>query len=261
MVKTVVFITVLVVLGHIFNKVKSKTKQMTKKERKQAVLAVATQLCAIDNRVTTKEIKLNLHKIFPTEFWTTYSTNGVDGVSDLFHELVNEGTFVSVANNGTFQTYAHSQLPIRSRQSMPVIQGENAPARLKVISAKQTAGIVNALQTASASAPVAKATPKKAAKPALPKIPKGTKAISKKKALDLIQNNKGRFFTATFVKKTDGSVRVMNAQYLPGQTISGDTVKVKDAALCRSNPGNCIRSFDLSTVHQIKIGGNLYKIK
>lgn len=274
--------------------------QMNKQARKQAVLSVANQLCSVENRVTTKEIKLNLHQLYPGQFWTTYNYSGIDGVSDLFHELVREGHFVSVADNGTFQTYASTKMPMPTdTRSMPVIHGESVPPRLMATMVTMVGqGNKVTKQPKTVNQTVAKVAPKKTAmkKTAMKKTATGqprlangrfapkpkapapslmtrvknlvkpnpmhnVKRISRTAALKMIQGNKGRFFTAVFTKK-DGTLRTINAQYLPDQDNSAlGYVKVRDQALIKKQPNDCTRQINLQTLSQIKIGGTLYKVK
>jgi len=86
-------------------------------------------------------------------------------------------------------------------------------------------------------------------------------SISKSKALSMMQNNKGRFFSVQFTKKSDKTLRTMNCQYLSGQTINLGIVKVKEAALLIAKDPNPVRSFDIHTVKRVSIAGNVYKIK
>ena len=115
-----------------------------------------------------------------------------------------------------------------------------------------------------------KATPAPVSKPATtPATTKKTKddkwtiksTVSKSKALWMMENNKGRFFSVQFVKKGDKSLRTMNCQYLPGQKVTMGIVKVKEACLVRSKDPNPIRSFDLNTVKKVSIAGCVYGIK
>lgn len=97
--------------------------------------------------------------------------------------------------------------------------------------------------------------------PTLPKT-HNRKTISRTKALELMQNSKGRFFTATFIDKNN-EVRVMNCQYLKDQEQSPlGYVKVREAALMRTNPNQCIRSVNLNTLQSLKMGGtNSVKVR
>lgn len=92
-----------------------------------------------------------------------------------------------------------------------------------------------------------------------------SKRISKSKALDLMVNNKGRFFTAEFVDKKN-KTRIMNCLYLKNQgTNKLGYVKVKEAALMRTpegkaDPKKTIRQLNMQTLVSLKIGGVNYKI-
>lgn len=85
------------------------------------------------------------------------------------------------------------------------------------------------------------------------------KKISKTKALELMSNCGGRFFTAEFVNKED-EVRVMNCQYIQGQDHKLGYVKVREASKMRSTPKDCIRQINLQTIKSLKIAGVAYKI-
>lgn len=87
------------------------------------------------------------------------------------------------------------------------------------------------------------------------------RTISRLKAHDLMSNNGGRFFTATFTKK-DGTERVMSCTYLKDQTGSVlGYIKVKDTNLCKKTPGNCVRNVNLQTLSKLSIGGKNYNIR
>lgn len=86
------------------------------------------------------------------------------------------------------------------------------------------------------------------------------KSISKTVALDLMAATKGHFFTAEF-KKKDGEMRVMNCQYIKDQDLKLGYVKVKEAALMRTDPKNAIRQINIQTLKSLKIGGVSYKVK
>lgn len=91
--------------------------------------------------------------------------------------------------------------------------------------------------------------------------PSKTSKVSKTKALDLMQNSKGKFFTVTFNKKGDGTVRTLNCQYMAGQKITGNIIKVKEASLLLKKDPNPMRSFDLNTLKKLSISGQVYNIK
>lgn len=83
--------------------------------------------------------------------------------------------------------------------------------------------------------------------------------ITRKKALDLMKNNKGRFFTVTFVKQ-DGTNRVLNGQYVKGQNPSpAGYVLVKESGKLKTGQ-NPIRNVNLQTLKLLTIAGTTYKI-
>lgn len=87
-----------------------------------------------------------------------------------------------------------------------------------------------------------------------------TKTISKTKALELMENNRGHFFTATFVSKK--GTRTINCQYLKDQTYSRlGYVKVKEAIKAKMDPADAIRQINMQTLTELKIAGNSYKVK
>lgn len=85
--------------------------------------------------------------------------------------------------------------------------------------------------------------------------------ISTKDALKLMQESKGRFFTVTFDKKSTGSERILNCQYISGQKITGNLVKVKEASLLLKKDPNPVRSFDLNTLKKVSISGKVFNVK
>lgn len=144
-------------------------------------------------------------------------------VSDIMKELYSENMFTYV-DNGTFRVYS-------------------APVKPKVGKGK-----------VKPTPPVAITKSTKMTKPT-------GKTISRKVALDLIQNNRGHFFTAVFTKK-DGTDRVMNAQYLKDQKdMSLGYVKVREASKLKTTPNDCTRNLNLQTLKQLKIAGATYNVK
>lgn len=265
-------------------KIKSKLK-MKKESKKALVLRVATDMCTKRNKLSTKELKIELRNRYPDTTWNKYD-NG-KGVSDLFHELVREGKFVSVADNGTYQTYAAVGLPIKDRKGAPYIPdaeevGMNIGGIMVNVSTVNTKrlskGLVKAsrkaakpmiLKKTTKSLVVKKKAPTKTIKvTAVPKIQKinkvkvvGAPKITKNTAKNLMQNSKGQFMTAVFVKK-DGSTRKMNCQYLKDQSGStGSYLKVRDAVKMKNDPGNSIRNVNLDTLMTLSVAGKQYNIK
>lgn len=90
---------------------------------------------------------------------------------------------------------------------------------------------------------------------------KGFKYISHAKALELMENNKGQFFTAIF-KKKDQSLRTMNCQYLKDQKPDRlGYIKVKETKLIRNGESNVVRSVNLQTLEELQIGKVTYKLR
>ena len=78
-----------------------------------------------------------------------------------------------------------------------------------------------------------------------------TKTISKTKAVDLINETKGRFFTVTFMKK-DGKERTMN----------GNRKGITNLGYISMNvPKVGVRNVDPRTLKTIKVSGVIYKVK
>lgn len=233
----------------IINFLKQIKIKMKKSTKKQLVFSVAEGICSKNNKLSTKQLKLELRNQFPDENWNKYD-NG-QGVSELFHELVREGKFVSVYDNGTYQTYASVNYPVTNRKGaefIPDIEegitnlGKNIPVFRPI---KNTFNMVKAIVKAN--------VPKKSANSKLPRI-------GRKKALDLMKNNKGRFFTATFIKQ-DNTERMINCRYhSDAVSTKGNTyVKVTDEAL-RKTSSDYIRNVNLSTLKTLSIGGKKYRV-
>lgn len=252
-------------LNNQSNKMK-KVKSMTNAQRKAETLKVAQELCVPNNTVTTKEIKLELRKRFPNIEWNKYGSGSIQGVSDQFHQLVNEGWFVSVDDNGTFQTYADTTKPMPTRAALkkvpiiltPVSTGSvkgTSIATVPITSSKTTT--VSTAKTVTIPATQTSSTAKTVTLKGVSKLPR----LSRTKALQLMKDNKGRFFTAVFTKK-DGEVRKINAQYVPDQDLSNlGYVKVREASKLKTNPSDSIRQINLQTLKTLKVGGVEYQIR
>lgn len=84
-------------------------------------------------------------------------------------------------------------------------------------------------------------------------------SIGRKQALELMRNNKGRFFTATFVNK-ENNLRTINAQYLKDQgTTDLGYVKVRETSKMKGEE-NSIRQINLQTLEELSIGGKTFKV-
>jgi hypothetical protein len=205
-----------------------KTEQMattnTTSTVKALVLGCAQSLMRANNTCTTLEIKLELRKTQPAYYWTQQI------VSNIMDEFATAKVF-TYSDNGTFRTYSDPSRPVTK-----VTKATKASKSTKT-----------ATKVAKSSSPAKKFT--------------ATGTISKTAALKLIRNNKGHFFTVVFTKKEDGSTRTMNCQYLSGQTVDKDYVKVREASLIRSNNPNPIRQFATSNMKMLSIAGTCYKVK
>lgn len=229
--------------------------KITKTEMKDTVETVANYLDGKLGSITTLELKDELRNQFPVILWNQYSNNNVPGVSDLFHELVNEGKFKSIADNGTYQTY-------RSVNNLIQSLGNVINKTVKA-SPNTSVGVKTGLRGLVKGSVIALAAGKKAA--ATRAANKSSKSIGNRilrtTALNLMKNNKGRFFTATFIKK-DGSNRTINCQYVKNQIPSTlGYVLVKEAKLLKSGDKEPIRNVNLQTLDTLKVGGQIYTIK
>jgi hypothetical protein len=89
--------------------------------------------------------------------------------------------------------------------------------------------------------------------------------IDKIKATDPRNTGKGEFFTVTFVKRTDGTTRTMNARlgvrkYLRGGELSYDAAE-KELLPVFDVPKSAYRMIDLRSIISAKVGGQEYIVK
>lgn len=208
--------------------------------KKQAVLDTANGLLKAQNRVTTLEIKtaLRANTAYSGYYWDQ------NIVSTIMIELQKEGKFDFV-DTGVYRIYTGKAAVTTTPAAGQPKRGVGRPRKNPVAVAKPT--------------PVKKAAKSRTINTT------GAPYISRTKAFNLMSNNKGRFFTAVFVKKNKNGVtggeRTMNCQYLKDQTPALGYVKVKDAALVRTGATNVIRSVNLQTLKALSIGGQVYRIR
>jgi len=81
--------------------------------------------------------------------------------------------------------------------------------------------------------------------------------ISRERALELIEGNKGKFITVTFTKK-GGDTRVLNGQYV--STTRLGYVKMKDTVKSRRSGKDCIRNVNLQTITALKCQKQSHKV-
>jgi hypothetical protein len=85
--------------------------------------------------------------------------------------------------------------------------------------------------------------------------------ISKTKALELMKNSGGRFFTAIFCKK-DGSLRVMNCQFRRDQPQAElGYIRVNETGLLKKSPTKAIRQINIQTLKSLTIAGTQYILR
>jgi hypothetical protein len=207
---------------------------------KDAVLDTANSLLKAQNTVTTLEIKAELIVKQPQFFWTQAF------VSASMDDFQNQGLF-NYTDNGTYRIYVDPNSTI-IQQGVCGSQGQTG--------------------TTPASSLVAQPATQTAPSPTKTRTRKPDNRISKTKALDLLKNSKGHFFTAVFLKK-DGSERTINGQYLKDQDNSPlGFVKVKESSKlkqAKNTPSgvrkDVIRQINVQTLRSLKIGGQLYKVR
>lgn len=185
------------------------------------VLKVAEDLCVANNTVTTLEIKNELRKQFPNKNWRQ------NEISQVMIDANVIGKFDYI-DNGTFRTY--SLVGTQVNQTVNVGNMTTTPTVLPV------------------------KTPK------APKAPTTTSRISRTKALEIIQNSNGKFFTVTFIKK-DGSRRIMNGQHTSNMSTSAlGYINVKDISAVRRKEVSTVKSVNLQTIESITLNNVVYKV-
>lgn len=190
--------------------------------KRMVIVNIMTDLLTANNTVTTLEIKTEARTLYPDFYWDQAT------VSKVLDELASKGA-LTYTDNGTFRTYS------------------------EVV----TKRFVNTTPTTPKKA--VKTTTKRSNNKILTAKVNGT--ITRTKALKLIENNKGHFFSVVFDKKS-GEERVMNAQYLSDQSDSSlGYVKVKETGKMRTDPKKAIRNINLQTLKKISIAGKTYNVK
>lgn len=160
--------------------------QIPQDQMEKLVFNTANKLLKPNNTITTLEIKLQLIKDYPQTKWVQ---NFVHDTMDYFYR---QGLFVIVDDNGTYRTYSDPNYnPVFvDAVATPVDQIALGNGYTKSIDTS-TDG------TSNSSVSTVKTT------------------IDKNKALNLMQNNRGHYFTA-FVNE-NGTVSVLNCQYIKNQ--------------------------------------------
>lgn len=207
-----------------------------------AVENTTNKLLKANNTVTTLEIKVELRKMYPN---TRYNQ---DLISDTMKQLSQENKYTYI-DNGTYRIYSLINQPSSTRVKRGLVKG-SAIALAAGAKAALTR-LKNKTVHLTVAQPISNFVKSKTL----------SNKISRQKALDMIKDNKGHFFTAVFVKK-DGTDRKINAQYLKDQQdMSLGYIKVREASKLKSTPNDCTRNVNLQTLKSLKIKGNEYTIK
>lgn len=200
---------------------------MNNQQRKQAIHDTANALCNAQNQFTNLELKNELRKKFPNEVW-----NQMDISIEMMDLADNEGHF-NYTHNGTYRVYT----------ATPSLQGSQTVNNSKSI----TAQLIAKAQATNPSLP-------QTTQPKI-KVPVTTKRIGRTKALDIIQNTNGKFFSVKFAKK-NGDERLMGVQYVKGTKPDPlGYVRLKELKT------QITKSVNLQTLSEIKTNNTLYKVK
>lgn len=215
--------------------------KMNTQQRKQAIYNTANALCNANNTFSNLELKDELRKQFPNEVW-----NQMD-ISVEMMDLADLGHF-DYTHNGTYRTYF----------AVPSLQG--VASNTSTVNQSMTAQLIAKAQTTTTTVAstkpliAAKTTP--TTKPLVAaKTTPTTKRIGRNKALEIIQNTNGKFFSVRFEKK-NGEDRLMGVQYVKGTKPDPlGYVLLKDLRAKKT------KSVNLQTLSEIKTNNILYKIK
>ena len=101
--------------------------------------------------------------------------------------------------------------------------------------------------------------------PEAPTPEKPAGPISRPEAKQMIKDTKGKFFTVTFIKRTDGTTREMNARlgvkaYLKGGVLPYDPAS-KNLLTVYDMGKRQYRHINLDTITKLKIGSKEYDVK
>jgi len=196
---------------------------------RKAVLDTANRLLKSQNKITTLEIKVELMKTYPRHTW--FQTV-VSAIMDDYHKQGMFTYYDTVTGGNQHRVYSATGVKIR-----------NVKVKKQTMATTTTGMKKSATRTATTKVSVPT-----------------TKSISKTKALELMENNKGHFFTATFIAKK--GERTINCQYLKDQGRSSlGYVKVREAIKAKMDPKDSIRNINLQTLKSLKIAGNTYRVK
>lgn len=194
-------------------------QQVSQTVKEMLVYNMAQKLLKPNNTITNLEIKNQLIKDFSNIKWTQ------DFIHVVMDNFRRQGLFVIIADNGTYRTYSD---PNYDPLVVDVVALQVDPVSLGVGSYTKTVDISN-----NTIATVNKTT------------------IDTTKALDLMKNNRGHYFTA-FINE-DATKVVLNCQYINSQN---DAITVR----LRKKSGNPIYIFDLNKLVELSINKQFFVI-
>lgn len=218
------------IINEIFG-IKQTNINMNNLQRRQAIHDTANALCNAQNQFTNLELKNELRKNFPNEVW-----NQMD-ISVEMMDLADGGGYFDYTHNGSYRTYF----------ATPSLQGSQAQTNSNPSMTQQ---LIAKAQSQPTSIPNVTNV-----KPVKVKTPVATKRIGRNKALDIIQNTNGKFFSVKFAKK-NGDERLMGVQYVKGTKPDPlGYVRLKELKT------QITKSVNLQTLSEIKTNNTLYKVK
>jgi len=206
---------------------------MNNQQRRQAIHDTANALCNAQNQFTNLELKNELRKNYPNEVW-----NQMD-ISIEMMDLADTSGYFDYTHNGNYRTYF----------ATPSLQGSQAQTNSNP---SMTAQLIAKAQ----SQPITtKAQSQLVIKQPKIKVPVVTKRIGRNKALQIIQETNGKFFSVKFEKK-NGDERLMGVQYVKGTKPDPlGYVRLKELKT------QITKSVNLQTLSEIKANNTLYKVK
>lgn len=203
--------------------------KMNKQQKTQVIHDVANALCNAQNQFTTLELKNELRKKYPNEIWNQQE------ISIEMMDLADQGHF-DFYHNGVYRTYS----------ATPSLQGSQAQTTTS--NPSMVSQLITKAQTTNS---VVILKPQKQPKVTIKPI---IKRIGRKKALEIIQNTNGKFFSVRFEKK-NGEDRLMGVQY-----VKGTKPDPLGYVLLRDLKEGKSKSVNLQTLSEIKTNNILYKV-
>lgn len=89
--------------------------------------------------------------------------------------------------------------------------------------------------------------------------------VSKEEAIKVIEDTKGKIFTVVFIKRSDGTERIMNARLGVKSRLKGGTLpyspKEKRLIPVFDLKKDEYRMINTDTIKMVKVGNNIYNVK